>query len=117
MEIVKDAPFQVSGFANALKEAVDAAHAQSNSEDGGTCNLDTCIFKPTRGTRHDDVKKAAKDAGIEVSKVAGSGIWKGYWFIWTPMIGQANRRTRMAEAAAEKLKAHGFNAQVWYQMD
>lgn len=58
---------------------------------------------------------AARAAGL------GCYTWKLYrekLFVFPLRIGgQANSRTRAAEAAAESLKADGYNATMYYQMD
>lgn len=44
-------------------------------------------------------------------------LWRGYYMVDIPLSGQGNRRTRMAEAACNSLRAAGYNATMFYQCD
>lgn len=98
----------------ALLNAVNAAAMLDNIEDGGTCNFDMVTLKikiPKKLTQYISVKLEkmfARDWGR---------LWKGYYLVDIPLSGQGNRRTRMAEAACESLKAAGYNAMMFYQCD
>ena len=98
----------------ALINAVNAAAMLADTEDGGTCNFDMVTLKikiPKKLTQYISVKlekMLAHDWGR---------LWKGYYLVDIPLSGQGNRRTRMAEAACESLKAAGYNAMMFYQCD
>lgn len=94
----------------ALMNADKAAMQFANSEDFGTCNFDTPVI------RIKATEKQMASLDYKVIKVDEKG-WRDCWFVFLPLMGQANRRTRMAEAAARSLIADGFEAGVYYQMD
>lgn len=81
-------------------------------DDGGTCNFDTPIIKLPDGIKPKDV------GGLEwkVEKIGGK-FWKGWYFVFTDLRGQGNRRSKMAETVAKILKQEGIEAMVYYQMD
>ena len=98
-----------------FKAARAAAMAQSNGDDGGTCNFDSATFEP-RSIRLSDAEilQAASAAGVH----AHFGKWMKSNTCWVCCSqGQANRRTRMAEAFNSSLKASGIKACMYYQMD
>ena len=105
---------ELNELSEALINAVNAAAMLDNTEDGGTCNLDMVTLKikiPKKFTQYISVK-------LEKMLTRDWGrLWKGYYLVDIPLSGQGNRRTRMAEAACESLKAAGYNAQVYYQCD
>ena len=100
----------------ALKKAVAAGQEaiDRNPEDGGTCNFDAPAIALPRW-KEEEVKAAARAAGV------GCFTWKFYpekLFVFPLRIGgQGNSRTRAAEAAERSLKADGYNATMYYQMD
>jgi len=106
---------KIEQFANAIKQANEAARAASLPDDGGTCNLDSVVidFSGWRQTQIDQVQQLS---GVQISAKL-SGMWKGYCFVQTAAHGQANNRTRMVEAAYQKLKELGIPASVYYAMD
>jgi hypothetical protein len=107
----------ISRYASAIKEA-DWAATQAhiaNQEDGGTCNLDTVLIDFT-GWKQTDIDKLVYQSGIRIGNRM-SGWHKGSRFVWTSIHGQGNGRSRMVEAAANKLKELDIPASVWYQMD
>lgn len=81
-------------------------------DDGGTCNFDTPIVNLGKGVNKK--KLAEMDWRIEPVSERGNGGW---YFVFIDLRGQANRRTKMAEAAAKSLQESGWEASVWYQMD
>ena len=99
---------------NALINAVNAAAMLADAEDGGTCNFDMVTLKikiPKKFTQYISVKLEkmyARDWGR---------LWRGYYLVDIPLSGQGSRRTRMAEAACDSLRAAGYDAQVYYQCD
>lgn len=99
---------------NALLNAVNAAAMLDETEDGGTCNFDSVILK---------IKIPAKFAPqtwVKLDKMLVSDygrMWRGCYIVDIPLSGQANRRTRMAEAACKELINAGYNAFLYYQCD
>ena len=99
---------------NALLNAVTAAAMLDETEDGGTCNFDSVILK---------IKIPAQfvpQTWVELDKmlVRDYGkMWRGCYMVDIPLSGQANRRTRMAEAACKELNNAGYNAFLYYQCD
>ena len=96
---------------SAICNAKNAAREYENIEDGGTCNFDSPIIHLEKAD-----KKQLAMMDFEVSPIGGRG-WKDWYFVNIPLSGQGARRTKMAEAAAESLKADGYDAMVYYQMD
>ena len=102
----------------ALKKAQETAKAAGLlSDDGGTCNFDApALFMP-KGTREEAMKKIGDAAGVRFDKWYNTmdGAW---WTIHGDFIsGQGNRRSRIAEAFADSLKADGIKCDVYYQID
>ena len=97
----------------ALKKAVEAAGKYADTEDGGTCNFDAPAIA-YKGMRKSLVIEAIKKAGLR------SYDWKcgqNYLVICGGCHGQGNRRTSMAEAMTESLRASGYECTTYYQMD
>lgn len=100
---------------DAIKQAQAAALAAEPGDDDGTCNMDTPLIKLDRYTEKD--LQAVKDAtGIDIGDRM-KGFWSGYRFLWTARSGQANKRSRMAEAAYRKLNELGIPCHFWQQCD
>ncbi len=102
---------------HAFREAAAAALAADPGPDadGGTSNFDTAAIE-LPGIRERFVEECAKAAGI----TATSFRWFGgrrWFFVFVPMYGQGDRRSRMAEAANRKLKELGLKACLYCQMD
>lgn len=97
-----------------LKALQKVAETADSPEDGGTCNFDAPSIEWNRANEK-KMKQAAKEAGTGVFK------WKLYghtrWVFSVPGGGQANRRSRKAEAMTEYLKAKGYNAMTYCQAD
>jgi hypothetical protein len=108
---------KIARYANAIKEADQAAIRAhiDNQEDGGTCNLDTVLIDFT-GWKQADIDKLIAQSGIRIGDRM-NGWHKGSRFVWTSVHGQGNGRSRMVQAAANKLKELDIPASVWYQMD
>lgn len=83
-----------------------------NDEDGGSCNFDTVVLK-TKGVP----AKLLSGLDIKIDRITGERFWKGYSFVWFETHGQGNLRTRMAEAACNKLKELGYDVTMYYQLD
>lgn len=94
-----------------LLQADRAARELENTEDGGTCNFDTPVIKLENAD-----KKRLAQLEWHVKPIEERG-WKDCYFVFITLSGQGNRRTRMAEAAAKSLKANGWDASVYYEMD
>lgn len=101
---------------DALNAAKIAAFSVRNLEDdGGTCNFDSPSITLPRW-READVNACAEAAGLSCF------AWNSYggkrWVFSVPgPCGQGNCRTTMAEAMTEALKAAGYDAFTYYQMD
>ncbi|MBQ7326397.1 MAG: hypothetical protein IJW93_02845 [Clostridia bacterium] len=94
----------------ALLIAVSEADKKKSTEDGGTSNMDTpIIFLP----------KWNKSAINEAFQLTGliPSIHDNAVYILRACDGQGFRRTAMAEAFRDSLKASGYNAAVDYRMD
>ena len=99
---------------NALLNAVTAAAMLDETEDGGTCNFDSVILKIKIPAQF------APQTWVELEKILVSDygrMWRGCYVVDIPLSGQANRRTRMAEAACKELNNAGYNAFLYYQRD
>lgn len=83
-------------------------------EDGGTCNFDSCtLYLP--GWNSKKVEQAAHAAGV------GCFVWN-LWgsksFVFPMRVAaQANARSAAAEAMRDHLKAMGYDAGMYYQVD
>lgn len=86
------------------KEAAEAAGA--NIEDGGTCNFDNPAMQFDRKERA-EAEKAIADAGLRSYEWEFAGNKKQVALIIGGMtVGQGERRTTMAEAFKDSMKAH-----------
>ena len=106
--------FSADKLVEALQAAAKAAEDAAQCEDGGTCNFDTAVLR-LPGVRETKVQEAAQRAGVRLEKIEFLGR-PGY-FVFVGFAGQANRRTRQAEATAKALKSHGFRVAMWYHAD
>lgn len=97
-----------------LKAAAEAAEAFKDYDDGGTSNFDDLMLSLPR-FEEIKIKAAAKRAGLTAS--AGRCMKQKIYRILPPHGGQGFRRTKQAEAMAEVMRARGYEASVWYQMD
>lgn len=94
-----------------LVKARELAMAKVETEDGGTCNFDTCeIFFPNM--RKATLSKVCNEIGLHCTKW-GSGEFHIYGY----ECGQANRRTTMVETFVGYLQDLGYKAYVHYAMD
>lgn len=106
---------KITKLADALKRASNEAMKLAETEDGGTCNLDSPVIKLPHW-KDEDIAKAAELAGVSISDKL-SGLWNGYRFVGTSTRGQAARRTAMAEAAKRSLQSDGYDVHMYYAMD
>lgn len=91
-------------LAAAFRAAKAAAlEAGKNTEDGGTCNLDSPAFR-IDGASAKSIELAAAEAGVSVSVFSWFG-GRRWFFLRVPLEGQANLRARMSTAATQALKA------------
>ena len=81
--------------------------------DGGTANLDSVLVR-LRHTHAATIEAAADLAGLTVVR---SHRGSGAWTLCGLAEGQADRRTRMVEAAAAYLRTAGYSAAIWYVID
>lgn len=88
-------------LADLLRKAKEAALAADQPEDGGTCNFDAPAFRVERCPEK-IIQQAAEQAGVSVSGFSWFGGKRWYWLNGITN-GQANRRTRMVEAAMRVL--------------
>ena len=100
-----------------LKAAKAIAQA-ADGNDGGTCNFDSPALSIPEGMKYEHVKACCVAAGVRC-------------FDWKPFkdhekmvvlsgcagVGQANRRTKGAEAACKYLESKGWKCGMYYQMD
>ena len=96
-----------------LKKAVKHAEKYADTEDGGTCNFDSPALA-YQGYKKSLVIKAIEHAGLHCFEW---GYGTKRLVICGGCHGQGNRRTRMAEAMTEILKASGYDCITYYQMD
>lgn len=105
---------ELNDLNQALLNAVNAAAMLDDTEDGGTCNLDSVALKIIIPAK----LVAATWVKLEKMLVSDWGrLWKGYYMVYIPLSGQGNRRTRMAEAACNSLRSAGYNVTMFYQCD
>ena len=104
-------------FKEAIEVATGAALRFKDAEDGGTCNLDSPVIMLPDGIKARDTRDLKDAYGRPLIEKVGGGIWKGWYFVNVPLYGQANRRTKMAEAASKSLEESGIRSSMYYQMD
>lgn len=97
-----------------LRTALAATEPLEQTEDGGTCNFDSpALFLPRWNGKL--IEQAAKEAGC--------GAWKwtlwgsSRWVISFRSTGQANRRSRRAEALVKELTRMGYDCTEYCQAD
>lgn len=101
---------ELNKLVNDIATANNAAFEYSEISDGGTCNFDTPIMKIKLSRKE---REALKDFLTPI----GGRYYKDWYYVEVCLFGQGDRRTRMAEAAAEVLENLGYTACVSYQMD
>jgi hypothetical protein len=102
---------------HAFREAAAAAVAADPGPDadGGACNFDAPAIR-LPGIREKFLAECAAEAGVSVDPFEWFGGKRWFW-VRVPLRGQADRRSRMAEAACHRLKELGVNVTMYYQMD
>ena len=103
----------------ALKRAqVKATEVGLLSDDGGTCNFDSPVLFLPKGTRETTMDKIGLCAGVSFmkweSKVFAACGYSAWLIFGDFMSGQGNRRSRIAEAFTDSLKADGFESDTYY---
>lgn len=107
----------IAQFVAVIEAAGRAAMEFVGVEDNGTCNMDSPIIMLPEGIKVRETREMKDSYGRLLIEKVGGGIWKGWYFVNVPLYGQANRRTKMAEAASKSLEQAGITASVFYQMD
>jgi len=83
-------------------------------DDGGSANLDSVFLRIPRA-KEVDVLDAIREAGLYCR---GKRKWIGNGYMVKPTCsGQGNKRTKGVEAMATSLKANGWDALIFRQMD
>jgi hypothetical protein len=92
-----------------MRDAVAAGKAAAEQvPDGGSCSADYVVLSGIRWSKK--VERLLPDAH--------SSKWLGRKCIKiTPPVGMASKRLRCAEAMCDLLRARGWDATVFYQMD
>lgn len=98
-----------------LLAAYIATESIEQTEDGGTCNFDSPTLHLPRWNA-EKIKQAAKEAGGSAFKWTVGGSLLG-WVFSPRSSGQANRRSRRAEAISAYLKNLGYDAGMYCAMD
>ncbi len=101
-------------YAKLRKDIIDAlltTHDLEYTEDGGTCNFDSPVLILSRWNA-DKLQRAAEEAGARMWRWHNSS-----WVLSFGSTGQANRRTRRAEAIERELRNRGYETGMYYQMD
>lgn len=107
--------YDTAAIITAFREAVAAGHASDHGDQRGACNFDTAYIRvPGMRTKQAmEIIAALKDDDITVLNDSRSGR------VLTLLCfdGQGTQRTRMAEAACQKLKECGLDAYMQWCMD
>lgn len=100
---------------NDLKYAVEkATEIAYQTDDGGTCNFDSCILYLPRYNK-DKTLETIKETGIRAFK--GNYYGKVCYILENPVYAQADRNTIQAEIINKIMGNKGYNVGMYYQMD
>lgn len=116
MKTIADRTERYAAIINAFRAAAQAAVAADpgDDNDGGTCNMD-CPVVSLPGMAEKTVARLAEEAGINAYAIRWTS---SRWFVvGVSLRGQANQRSKMAEAATKALIDCGLKAATYYQMD
>lgn len=105
---------QIIELSHALIKAREKASRYENLLDEGTCNFDAPqIF--LQNWTSEDIDRAFDKACLryDIQQRGKNTVVE----IYGCLSGQASRRTQMAEAVRDSLKADGYEAYVYYQID
>lgn len=105
----------IKNYAEAIKQAENAAQKANTGEDGGACNFDSALIE-LEGWSKKDIQKLEKESGLEIGAKM-SGYWKNCCRIDFSYKGQADNRSRMANAAYNILKELKIPTRFYCQMD
>lgn len=98
-----------------LMESYNETEYLEQTEDGGTCNFDAPVLHLERWNAQ-KIKQAAKEAGGSAYQWKWGRTVMG-WVFSPRSSGQANRRSRRAEAISNAMAAKGYSAGMYYAMD
>lgn len=103
--------YDVELISKAVSEAIAHGDKFKDTDDGGTCNFDACIIY-VPGMRKSAVEQIGNVYMMDTR-------WHGRHLHIGGTLGQGNRRTTMAEAQKDFLKANypQLNIGMYYQMD
>ena len=102
---------QIEALRVALLKAVAEAEQHSQDDDGGTSNFDTPVIN-LKGWKKLEILEAFIPTGL-YPNIEKNGIVN----ILRACLGQGFRRTAMAEAFRDSLRASSYTAYVEYRMD
>lgn len=117
---------RVAALVKALETAKEAAKVYENSEDGGTCNLDspTLYYKFTKADRLGKSAELTKKDIEEAVERVKMRAWKWDCYGSASFVingygasGQANRNSRMAEAFSKSLTESGYGSSLFCMAD
>jgi hypothetical protein len=111
-------PPQPLPLADALQRAIAAARVLADTEDGGACNFDSPVwhYRPA-GLTKKRAMEALATAGLSCFEWASFSKGPKNLVICGFTSGQGNRRSRMAEAFRDSMRADGYKMTMYYQMD
>lgn len=103
---------EIDALELAIMRAEQDAQKYADTEDGGTCNFDSPMVR---------IKATEKQLSVmdwPVYKYGKRHADGTTWFVISMNLnGQGNRRTRMAQAAADSLRAQGYETSLYQSMD
>jgi hypothetical protein len=103
--------YDIARIQKAVSEAIAYARKFEDYDDGGTCNFDACYIS-VPGMREDTARQIG---GVSMFNTR----WHGRTLHLHGTLGQAMRRTKMAEAQKEFLTNNYSDLKIgmYYQMD
>lgn len=108
-------PFDYRKLTDDVREAMKQGEKiASATPDSGTCNMDGVVLKLPR-LPETKVTAALAEAGVSASK--NKWGWHGTGYMINPPWGQADKRSKAAEAINRHLKGAGYDTSMYYQMD
>lgn len=98
-----------------LQEATEKARAIAmTTDDGGTCNFDSCIIFLPRWNNEKTIA-AIKAAGVGGFRSNHYG--KVCYIIGNPVSAQGNANTAQAETIRDVMRSKEYQTAMYYQMD
>lgn len=105
---------EIDALEAAISKAQDEAYKYRDIKDNGPSNFDAPAVRLKATAR----QLAGMDWAVYKWHRRGRSEGGGVWFIIDiDLEGQGYRRTRMAQAAVESLKASGYDAMLYRQLD